>query len=79
MTWPLHIEKINADIIQGFSSSNYEIILDRNNAIQTALSRMDDNSILLILGKGRENYQIIGSNKQSHSDIDIIKYYQNAG
>ena len=73
------IEKINADIIQGFSSSNYEIILDRNNAIQTALSRMDENSILLILGKGRENYQIIGSKKQPHSDIDIIKYYQNAG
>ena len=73
------LKKINADIIQGFSGSNYEIISDRNNAIQTALSRMDENSILLILGKGRENYQIIGSNKQPHSDIDIIKYYQNAG
>ena len=32
-------------------------------AIPTALSRMDDYSILLILGKGRENYQEIGTEK----------------
>jgi UDP-N-acetylmuramoyl-L-alanyl-D-glutamate--2,6-diaminopimelate ligase len=73
------IEKINADIIQGFSRQYYDVILDRKNAIQAALSRMGKKSILLVLGKGRENYQIIGLEKQPHSDIDIIRQYQHAG
>ena len=59
--------------------SDYEIILDRNNAIQAALRKMEKNFILLVLGKGRENYQMIGIEKQPHSDIDIIKRYQYAG
>ena len=70
------LEMINADIIQGFSGSNYEIICDRKTAVETALSRMVDHSILLVLGKGRENYQEISTEKQPHSDIDIIRQYQ---
>ena len=72
------LEKINADILHGFSGLDYEIISDRKNAIQTALSRMEENSILLVLGKGRDNYQVIGLEKQPHSDIDIIRQYQYA-
>ena len=73
------LEKINADIIQGFSGLNYEIISDRKTALETALSRMDDHSILLVLGKGRENYQEIGTEKQPYSDVEIIKEFQYAG
>ena len=58
------LEKINLDIIKGFSNSDYEVISDRNNAIQAALDRMEENSILLVLGKGRENYQMIGSESE---------------
>ena len=72
------LEKINSDIIKGFSDSDYEVISDRNNAIHAALDKMKKNSILLVLGKGRENYQMIGSEKQPHSDIDIIRQYQYA-
>ena len=72
------LKKINSDIIKGFSDSDYEVISDRNNAIQAALGKMDKNSILLVLGKGRENYQMIGSEKKPHSDIDIIRQYQYA-
>ena len=64
--------------IKGFSDSDYEVISDRSNAIQAALDKMEKNSILLVLGKGRENYQMIGSEKQPHSDIDIIRQYQYA-
>ena len=71
-------EKINADIIQGFSGSNYEIISDRKTAVETALSRMDDRCILLVLGKGRENYQEIGTEKQPHNDVEIIREFQHA-
>jgi UDP-N-acetylmuramoyl-L-alanyl-D-glutamate--2,6-diaminopimelate ligase len=73
------LEKINADIIQGFSSDNYTVIPDRKEAITTALKQMDEKSILLVLGKGPEYYQEIGSEKIPHSDIEIIKDYTNAG
>ena len=73
------LERINADIIQGFSGDNYTVIPDRKEAITTALKQMDEKSILLVLGKGPENYQEIGSEKIPHSDIEIIKDYTNAG
>ena len=73
------LEKINADIIQGFSGSNYEIISDRKTAVETALCRMDGQSILLVLGKSRENYQEIGTEKHPHSDVEIIRKFQYAG
>ena len=72
------LEKINADIVRGFKGNNYEVIPDRTEAIQSALDKMDKNTILLVLGKGRENYQEIGTEKITHSDIDIIKRYKNA-
>ena len=38
-----------------------------------------ENEILLILGKGRESYQEIGTKKHPYSDVDIIKEFQYAG
>ena len=72
------LEKINADIIRGFKDNNYEVIPDREKAIHTALDRMDKNIILLVLGKGREKYQEIGTDKIPYSDIDIIGQYKHA-
>ena len=70
------LDKINANITQGFKGNNYEVISDREKAIHIALDSMDKNTILLILGKGRENYQEIGTEKINHSDIDIIRQYK---
>ena len=72
------LEKINDDIIKGFSSDNYSVIPDRESAISTALNRMDDNSILLVLGKGRENYQEVNAERLPHNDIEIIKSFSHA-
>tara|TARA_Y100001970_G_scaffold286944_1_gene410351 strand:+ start:814 stop:2265 length:1452 start_codon:yes stop_codon:yes gene_type:complete len=71
------INEINKHIVQGFKNSNYNIINDRKDAIQNALKNMDEKTILLILGKGRENYQEIGTEKVPHDDIRIIKDFQN--
>jgi UDP-N-acetylmuramoyl-L-alanyl-D-glutamate--2,6-diaminopimelate ligase len=71
------VEHINADIIRGFSRDDFTVIPDRKEAITTALKKMDENSILLILGKGQENYQEIGSVKIPYSDIEVIKAYSN--
>ena len=71
------VENIYADIIRGFAEDDFTVIPDRKEAITTALKKMDENSILLILGKGQENYQEIGSVKIPYSDIEVIKAYIN--
>ncbi len=60
------------DIIQGVDTLNYEIILDREKAIRKGIQILLKNDILLVLGKGHEDYQIIGNNKKYFSDIDVI-------
>jgi len=67
--------KINNDIIFGFKNKNFKIINDRKSAIKMAVSMMTDNHILVILGKGREKYQVIKNKKYYHSDIEeVLKY-----
>jgi len=60
------------DIISGVSKDNYKIIHDRKLAIQTAISELKENDVLLVLGKGHEDYQIIGNEKFHLSDIEIV-------
>jgi UDP-N-acetylmuramoyl-L-alanyl-D-glutamate--2,6-diaminopimelate ligase len=51
---------------------------DRSLAIKTALKMASDKHIVLIAGKGHEEYQIIGDNKIAYSDKkEILKYYKN--
>ena len=69
------LKDINDDIVSGFSSDCYDVIENRSDAIKKAISAMNEKSVLLILGKGRENYQIIGSQREYHSDIDIVREY----
>ena len=65
------------DIVKGISKSNYEIIKDREDAIKKGIGYLENNDILLVLGKGHENYQIIGSNKIHFDDLEIVKKYVN--
>ena len=67
-------DEIIDHILSGFSKNNHSVIKSREEAILKALSQAK-NSIVLILGKGVENYQIINKNKIPHSDIDIVKNY----
>ena len=65
------------DIVSGFEKNNYKIIKNRREAILDGLNSAD-NSIVLILGKGIENYQIIKDEKIPHSDIAVVKEYIHA-
>ena len=67
------LKDINNDIALGFKSDCYNIIENRSEAIRNAISAMSDNSVLLVLGKGRENYQIVGNEREYHNDVDIIR------
>lgn len=63
------------DIIAGVSKDNYEIVLDRKSAINKGLSLLKTNDTLLILGKGHEDYQIIGHEKHHLDDKEIVLEY----
>jgi len=57
--------------------SNSTVILDRKSAIKTAIQRLSSSGILLIAGKGHENYQIIGKKRKKFSDQKTAKLYLN--
>ncbi|MBD3272827.1 UDP-N-acetylmuramoyl-L-alanyl-D-glutamate--2,6-diaminopimelate ligase [Candidatus Dependentiae bacterium] len=52
-----------------------EIIEDRERAIKKAVSISDKNSIIAILGKGHENYNLIKNKKYFFDDFAQIKKY----
>ena len=68
-------EKIMQDIIKGVEQTNYEVILDRHEAIKKALDKINKDNIVLILGKGHEDYQILGHEKVHFDDSEEIKNY----
>ena len=68
-------KNIVSNIVKGFKNKSYKIDLNRKNAIKDAIEKMDDNDILLILGKGRENYELIKNKKIYHNDVEIIQNF----
>ncbi len=72
------VEKILSETEAGFRGNNYIVLPDRSEAIKRALAKMVESSILLVLGKGRENYQEIGTEKISYSDVDTIEGFGSA-
>ena len=56
-------QKIVADIEEGLyeAGCNYEIIDDRRKALERAIAMYQKGDLILVAGKGHENYQIIGS------------------
>lgn len=63
---------IMKDILEGITTNNYEVIYDRKDAIKKGISMLKDNDCLLILGKGHEDYQIIGRTKIHLSDYEEV-------
>ena len=55
--------------------SRYRIIPDRAEAIKTALDELCAGDILLLAGKGHEQFQKIGGKLLPHSDRAVVKEY----
>lgn len=64
--------KIMQDILSGVTKNNYEVIQDRKKAIKKGIDMLEKDDILLILGKGHENYQIIGREKIHLDDAEEV-------
>lgn len=69
-------QKIIEDIMvgtQGFENK-VKVILDREEAIRTAIYETKaDSSLVLVAGKGHEDYQIIGDKIIPFSDVECVK------
>lgn len=75
-------QKIIDDVMKGLKKSGqkeikdkkgYVIKLDRRQALQMALDISDPGDIILVAGKGHEDYQIVGDKKFPFSDQKILK------
>lgn len=63
---------IMKDILEGVKGKNYDVIYDRGKAIEKGIDMLHENDILMILGKGHETYQIIGTEKVPFSDLETV-------
>lgn len=67
------IDEIKIGIASDYKS--YAIELDRETAIKKAIAMATDEDVILIAGKGHEDYQIIGEEKKYFSDVVVAKKY----
>lgn len=68
-------ELIIEQIKTGITTDNYQVIEDREKAIEEAIKVSGKNSVILIAGKGHEEYQEINGVKTKFSDREIAKKY----
>ena len=70
---------IVTDILVGLNTPEKAVkLLDRRAAIEYAIESAEPNDIILIAGKGHEDYQIIGSEKLPFDDRKIVLEVLNA-
>lgn len=68
--------KIMNDIISGIPVKDHHKIyieLDREKAIKYAYTKSNANSIIALLGKGTETYQLIGTQKYYFNEVSVLK------
>lgn len=61
------------DMLSMTKKKNYEIIINREEAIKKAINEAMRDDLVLILGKGRDNYMIINDEKIPYNDIDVLE------
>jgi UDP-N-acetylmuramoyl-L-alanyl-D-glutamate--2,6-diaminopimelate ligase len=65
-------ENINMEIESGFSQKKHEILKSRTSAIVDVITQMDSDDILALVGKGRANFEIVGTEHIPYSDVDTV-------
>ncbi|MCX7856790.1 MAG: UDP-N-acetylmuramoyl-L-alanyl-D-glutamate--2,6-diaminopimelate ligase [Deltaproteobacteria bacterium] len=65
--------QIIEEIKKGIVGENYKVVIDRKEAIYEAIKMMNSDDILLIAGKGHEDYQIIGGKIIRFNDREVAE------
>ena len=60
-------------MISNISTYNYEIIIDRFLAISKSISIAKPGDIVIVTGKGNDDYFEINNHKFKYSDAEVIK------
>jgi len=68
-------EKIIQDIKAGISRTEFICITDRKQAVRQAMDGLMEQEVLLLAGKGHEDYILINGVKHPYSDIAEIENY----
>lgn len=68
-------QQIVDDMISGLSeeTNNYEVIINRKQAINAAINMAKEDDVILIAGKGHETYQQIGHVKYDFDDSKVAE------
>lgn len=62
------------DILRGVpGESEHEVVPDRAEAIQRAVRASSKGDIIVVAGKGHEDYQIVGTESVSFSDREVVR------
>ncbi len=61
------------DITRGFNGGPFRVVEDRREAIAEGVRMARENDVLLIAGKGHEDYQIIGDRTIHFSDREVVE------
>ena len=72
----LHTEDFNQileDMLENNKNNNYEVIPDRERAIERGIQLLKENDILLVLGKGHEEFIIVKDKKIPFNDKKTIQ------
>lgn len=65
--------RIIADIEEGIGSHEHVVEPDRKRAIEMAINDVAPGQIVLIAGKGHENYQILGTERFDFDDAEVAR------
>ena len=69
-------EDIAKELSSGFYSDQYTVFDDRALGLKAALSQSTKGDVVVVLGKGREEFQDIMGEKMFYSDLNIIQDFQ---
>jgi len=66
-------DEILRQIVAGFENNKYQVVPDRRTALEKALSLAKPGDIVLVAGKGHEDYQIFKDEVVEFKERDIIR------
>jgi len=69
---------IIAEIVSGMKGENHEVMIERADAIKSAIGRARMNDTVLIAGKGHEDYQEIAGVRHRFSDVLVAQQALNS-
>jgi UDP-N-acetylmuramoyl-L-alanyl-D-glutamate--2,6-diaminopimelate ligase len=70
-------DAIIAEIVEGLkdASTPYHVLTDRIDAIHYAIDNASPGDVILLAGKGHEDYQIVGHEKHHMDEREIVADY----